>query len=90
MQKAVERITHSIEAQGGEVHRVHDQGRKKLAYQINGHKQGAYFVLYFSAPPESISVMWREYQLNEDLIRFMTLRTEKILEKIEFEPLIET
>jgi small subunit ribosomal protein S6 len=32
--------------------------------------------------------LWREYQLNEDLLRFMTLRTEKVPEKIEFKELV--
>ena len=31
--------------------------------------------------------LWREYQLNEDLIRFMTLRVEEVPENIEFKQL---
>lgn len=89
MKKALERITSSIEEHGGEIHKVHDQGRKKLAYEIDGHKQGIYFLLYFSVIPSAVLEMWKEYQLNEDLIRFMTMRTEKVQEKIEFQPLPE-
>lgn len=89
MKKALERISSSIEGYGGDIHKVHDQGRKKLAYQIGGHKQGQYFLLYFSVLPSAMLEMWKEYQLNEDLIRFMTVRAEKIEEKIEFKPLEE-
>ncbi len=87
--KALERITSSIEQHGGEIHKVHEQGRKKLAYQIDGHKQGVYCLLYFSIAPSAILEMWKEYQLNEDLIRFMTLRTDEVKEKIEFKALAE-
>ena len=89
MKKALERISSSIEGYGGEIHKVHEQGRKKLAYQIDGHKQGQYFLLYFSVIPSAILEMWKEYQLNEDLIRFMTMRTEKVEENIEFKSLEE-
>lgn len=87
VKKALSRITSSIEEKDGEIHKVHDQGRKKLQYAIDGNRQGYYFLLYFSVPSLSINEMWKEYHLNEDLLRFMTLRTEKILEEVNFEPL---
>ncbi len=89
LKKGLGRIASLIESHGGEVHKVHDQGRKKLAFEINGHKQGCYYLLYFSVFPSAISEIWRECHLNEDLIRFMTLQVEKIEEKIEFKPLVE-
>ncbi len=89
LKKSLERITQPIEKSGGEIHKVHDMGRRKLAYEIKGQKQGHYFVLYFSASPSLIKEMWSEYHLNEDLIRHMTLRVEEVVEKIEFKPLVE-
>ncbi|MGE0199173.1 MAG: 30S ribosomal protein S6 [Simkaniaceae bacterium] len=89
LKKALERITKTIEESGGEIQKIHEMGRKKLAYEIDGHKQGQYFLLYFSVVPSLITEMWREYHLNEDLIRFMTMRAETVLEKIEFKPLQE-
>lgn len=85
--KAIEKITSSIEHHAGQVHKLFEQGRKKLAYEINGRKEGFYYVLYFSAGSTSMPELWREYQLNEDLIRFMTLRAESVPEKIEFKVL---
>lgn len=89
LKKAIARITDSIKQHEGEVHKIHNQGRKKLAYPINGHRQGQYCILYFSVIPSAITHMWAEYRLNEDLLRFLTLRAEKVLEKIEFKPLQE-
>jgi len=87
-QKALEKITSGIE-RGGEVHKIHDQGRRKLAYEINGRREGHYYVIYFTVASLVIKELWRDYHLNEDLIRFITLRVEKIMEKIEFKPLVE-
>ncbi|MBX3718845.1 MAG: 30S ribosomal protein S6 [Parachlamydiales bacterium] len=88
-QKALDKITSSIEGRGGEIHKTFDNGRKKLAYEINGRREGYYYLLYFSVPTAVMTEMWKEYHLNEDLLRFMTLRTEKVPEKIEFKPLIQ-
>lgn len=88
-QKALDKITSSIEARKGEIHKTFDQGRKKLSYEINGRREGYYYLLYFSVPTSAMNEMWREYHLNEDLLRFMTLRTEKVPEKIEFKPLLQ-
>ena len=88
-QKALEKIIAGIEERSGEVHKIHDQGRRKLAYEINGRREGHYYIIYFTAPSAIVKELWRDYHLNEDLIRFITLRTEKVLEKIEFKPLVE-
>jgi small subunit ribosomal protein S6 len=88
-QKALERITSSITESNGEVLKLFEQGRRKLAYEINGRREGYYYVLYFSVPSSSISELWKDYHLNEDLIRFMTMQSESVPEKLEFKPLIE-
>lgn len=87
--KAFEKITSGISEKQGEVLKMHDQGRRKLAYEINGKREGYYYILYFTIPTPAIAELWKEYHLNEDLIRFLTLRTDSVMEKIEFKPLID-
>jgi small subunit ribosomal protein S6 len=88
-QKALEKITGGILERTGEVHKVFEQGRRKLAYEINGRREGYYYIIYFTISSPSIAEMWKDYHLNEDLIRFLTLRTETVPEKIEFKALIQ-
>ena len=88
-QKALEKITSGITERSGEVLKIFDQGRRKLAYEINGKREGHYYVIYFNAPTLSIHEMWRDYHINEDLIRFFTLQTLEVPEKIEFKPLMQ-
>lgn len=87
--KALERITTGISHCGGEVKKIHDQGRKKLAYEIRGSREGYYYLLYFQAPTSKLAELWRDYHLNEDLLRFMTLTTDEVMESIEFKKLPE-
>lgn len=87
--KALDRIQNGITSRGGKIEKIHNQGRKRLAYGIDGHREGYYYVLYFDVKPSAIEELWQEYHLNEDLIRFITLRTDKVLDKIEFKTLEE-
>jgi small subunit ribosomal protein S6 len=88
-QKALEKIKNGIASRGGEILKIHDQGRKRLSYEINTKKEGYYYLMYFSAMPKVITELWQEYHLNEDLMRFITLRTEEVMDKIEFKQLVE-
>lgn len=87
--KALERIQNGIKEHEGEIVKMHDFGRRRMAYEIAGHKEGHYYIIYFKVKPAAISEMWHEYHLNEDLIRFVTLRTEHVMEKIAFKALAE-
>lgn len=88
--KALDKIKNGITGREGEVVKIHDQGRRRLAYEIDGLREGHYYILYFNVVPSAISEMWQEYHLNEDLIRFITLRSEAVMDKIEFKVLEET
>ena len=74
---------------GGTVDSVDVWGRRRLAYEIDGHREGHYYLLYFNAPADAITELWQEYHLNEDLVRFITLKAEKVMDKIEFKSLEE-
>jgi len=87
--KALQKIQNGITQRSGEILKIHDQGRRRLAYEIDGQKEGHYFIVYFNLKPSGIAELWQEYHLNEDLIRFITLRTDKVMEKIEFKALEE-
>jgi len=87
--KALERIQSGINEHGGKIVKVHDFGRRRMAYEIAGHRDGHYYILYFNVKPSAISELWHEYHLNEDLIRFVTLRADQVMEKIEFKTLAE-
>ena len=86
--KALDRITTTIEEKKGEIHKIIDMGKRRLAYEIEKKREGYYYLVYFSINSAAISQLWKEYHLNEDLIRFMTLKTDSILKNLEFKSLI--
>ncbi|MGR3973098.1 MAG: 30S ribosomal protein S6 [Candidatus Rhabdochlamydia sp.] len=90
-QKLIDKMVASIEEKGGKLHKIFDQGRKRLMYEIAKKREGHYFLFYFSLPADVMGKLWREYRLNEDVLRFMTKRASSpvVPEKIEFQPLPE-
>ena len=86
-QKALDKVTDAISEKGGKIEKIHDQGRKKLCYAIKGRKEGHYYLIYFTAPTRSITDLWKDYQLHEDLLRFMTMKADAVLESLEFKPI---
>ena len=85
--KALDKIQNGITSRDGEIVKIHDQGRRRLAYEIDGHREGHYYILYFKAMPSVIAELWQDYHLHEDLVRFITLVVDKVMDKIEFKPL---
>jgi small subunit ribosomal protein S6 len=87
--KAFETIKERIVSRGGQIKKIHDQGRRRLAYEINRQRDGYYYLMYFTLNPEHIEELWAEYRRDEHLLRFLTIRAEKVLEELKFKSLPE-
>lgn len=83
-QQQVEQIAADIqtdlEADGGSVRKNEYWGLRSLAYRIKKNRKGHYLLLGLDAKPPFIAEMERRLGLNEDVLRFMTLRVEEIEE----------
>jgi small subunit ribosomal protein S6 len=83
-QQQVEAIADGIatqfEAEGGKVAKREYWGLRGLAYRIKKNRKGHYMLLGLEAAPASIVEMERQLRLNEDVLRFMTVRIEAIEE----------
>ncbi len=80
----VELINATITKNGGEIAKVDELGIKSLAYEIEKNKRGYYTVSYFKAPPTSIKEIERIARLNEDLLRFLTVKYDSKKEVTEW------
>ena len=71
-------ITAQLEGDGGGVRKREYWGLRSLAYRIKKNRKGHYMLLGLDAQPASLNEMERQLRLNEDVLRFMTLRVEAI------------
>jgi small subunit ribosomal protein S6 len=69
----VARITQTIAANEGQVVRVNAQGRRRLAYPIEHHRDGMYFYFDMVLPPQAVTELERTLRVNEDVIRHLVL-----------------
>jgi small subunit ribosomal protein S6 len=67
-----------IEADGGSVQKREYWGLRSLSYRIKKNRKGHYVLLGLDAPPPAIAEMERQLKLNEDVLRFMTVRVDEI------------
>ena len=73
-------IATQLEAEEGAVKKREYWGLRGLAYRIKKNRKGHYMLLGLDAKPASITEMERQLSLNEDILRFMTIRVEEIEE----------
>ncbi len=69
-----------IEENGGKVAKNEYWGLKTLAYRIKKNRKGHYVLLNVDAPHAAVSEMERQARLNEDILRYMTVRVEELEE----------
>ena len=62
----------------GSVKKRENWGLRSLAYKIKKNKKGHYILLNIEAPPTAIHEMERVMRLNEDILRYLTLRIDEI------------
>jgi small subunit ribosomal protein S6 len=74
-------VTTQLEADGGAVKKREYWGLRSLAYRIKKNRKGHYMLLGLDAPPPAVVEMERQLSLNEDVLRFMTVRVEDISEE---------
>ena len=53
-------------------------GLRNLAYKIKNNKKGYYYYIVHNSIPEAIHELERNFTINENIIRFLTTKTEKV------------
>jgi small subunit ribosomal protein S6 len=66
-----------IEEQGGKVGKTEYWGLKSLAYRIKKNRKAHFSLMNIDAPPAAITEVERQMSINEDVLRFMTIRVDE-------------
>jgi small subunit ribosomal protein S6 len=67
-----------LESLGGKIEKLEYWGVKSLAYRIKKNRKAHFTLFNISAPAAAITEMERQMGLNEDILRFMTVRVEEL------------
>jgi small subunit ribosomal protein S6 len=71
-----ENATTIIKDNGGSVAKTETWGLRSLAYRIAKNRKAHYVMLDIEAPPAAIAELERQSNINEDIIRFLTIRVD--------------
>jgi small subunit ribosomal protein S6 len=82
-------IDEVITSNGGEIVARDEMGIRKLAYPINKNERGYYYVVYFTMEPANIAEVERRYRINEELLRFVTMKYDSKREVAAWEKMVE-
>lgn len=74
--KALVEKFNNLISEHGEIQKVEEWGRKKLAYEVQDQKEGYYVLVYFSANPEFPLELERNFKINENILKYLILNKE--------------
>ncbi len=66
-----------IESFGGKIEKNEYWGVKSLAYRIKKNRKAHFTLLNIDAPSAALTEMERQQGINEDILRFMTIRVDE-------------
>lgn len=66
-----------VEENGGQIARREYWGLRTLTYRIKKNRKGHYFLFNMDAPPACMQEMERNMRINEDVLRYLTVRVDE-------------
>ena len=71
-------LTEVLTQGGGKVTKNEYWGLKSLSYRIKKNRKAHYSLLNIDAPAPAVAEMERQMRINEDILRFMTIRVDAL------------
>ncbi len=81
-----ETIKALIEENGGHIAKIEYWGLRNLTYRIKKNRKGHYSLLAIDAPAPAVKELERQLGLNEDVLRYMTIRVDEL--NLELSPIL--
>ena len=75
-----------IEGLGGHIAKIEYWGLRNLTYRIKKNRKGHYSLMAIDSPPAAVKEMERQLSINEDVLRYMTVRVEEL--DLELSPVL--
>ena len=72
----VEKFANIVVQNGGELVKKDVIGKKRLAYEIDKHRDGIYVLFYFNAPAEVVAELDRVLKISDEVVRHLIVKDE--------------
>jgi small subunit ribosomal protein S6 len=84
----ITKVKDVLAKEGAELVATDDMGMRKLAYPVEKNDRGYYTVLFYKGAGTIISELERNLKINEDIIKFLTVKYSKNKEIAQFDKLV--
>lgn len=71
-----DRVASFISNNGGDVVKIEEWGKRRLAFEIKKKQYGHYLHVRFTAPAAMVALLEKEYRLNESVLRYLTIKID--------------
>ena len=72
----INRFSDLVKKNGGEVDRIDEWGKRRLAYAIQYKTEGYYVLMYIKAPADLPRELERNLQISDNVLRYLVIRYE--------------
>jgi small subunit ribosomal protein S6 len=79
----IEQMKSVVSASGGTVDKTEKWGKRRLAYRVGKHREGAYVLFQFSAVPDTVKEFERRLRVSDLVIKFLTVRIDQTLKRLD-------
>ncbi|MEO1427879.1 MAG: 30S ribosomal protein S6 [Cyanobacteria bacterium J06632_19] len=76
VEQNISKYENLIKENGAENIQIQNRGKRRLAYEINRHRDGVYIQMNYTAPGSTIALMERAMRLSEEVIRYLTIKQD--------------
>ncbi len=80
----VERYTSAVKADGGQVHRFEDWGRRQLAYTINKVHKAHYVLMNIECSEAALEELTTNFRYNDAVLRSLVIREDAAVSEESF------
>ncbi|MCU0526578.1 MAG: 30S ribosomal protein S6 [Elainella sp. Prado103] len=74
--QAIEKYQGFLRDQGAEEIETQHRGKRRLAYEINRHREGVYVQMNYAAPGTAVAALEKSMRLSDEVIRYLTIKPE--------------
>ena len=79
------RVEEIVTAGGGTIDKTDNWGRRRLAYEIDRHKEGTYVLELFTGSGAIVAELDRRLKVTDNVLRYLVVRVDEDLRKAERE-----
>jgi small subunit ribosomal protein S6 len=74
---AIAKVSGLVTTNGGEIVKAEPWGRRRLAYPIEGCRDGQYVLMQYKVDPKSVLEIERTLRISEEVIRYLVIRLDE-------------